>query len=158
MDKARVLDQYDAIIRDEFHRGECTRTHGPRGGERLSVEAWRRNGQTVTWKTRPDEFRVPIKYGMRGYDSITPDNMGEFHLAWHCPLDDVEYRNVRDDGHVIEISKAGGGTLGRRYDGYWDVVIYDRRGGIAMDDKITTGTPKTHAEMEEIAFDFLEGN
>lgn len=25
----------------------------------------RRNGKTVTWATRPNEFRVPVKYGLK---------------------------------------------------------------------------------------------
>ena len=37
----------------------------------------RRNGKTHTWKTRPDEFRIPIKYGFRGHGYITHDNMGD---------------------------------------------------------------------------------
>lgn len=33
--------------------------------------AVRRNGRTRTWKTRPGEFRIPIKFGLRGYGEIT---------------------------------------------------------------------------------------
>lgn len=35
----------------------------------------RRNGRTQTWKTRPSHFRIPIKFGLRGYDAIDHDNM-----------------------------------------------------------------------------------
>ncbi len=31
----------------------------------------RRNGQTKTWKTRPDEYRIPVKAGMRAHGYIT---------------------------------------------------------------------------------------
>lgn len=31
---------------------------------------WRRNGQTQTWVTRPDQYRVPVKYGWHHYGSI----------------------------------------------------------------------------------------
>lgn len=34
---------------------------------------WRRNGRTQTWKTRPDDYRVPVKYGLKSCDAITPD-------------------------------------------------------------------------------------
>lgn len=33
----------------------------------------RTNGATKTWKTRPDHFRMPIKYGFKGYGAITHD-------------------------------------------------------------------------------------
>ena len=33
----------------------------------------RRNGATRKWVTRPDEYRVPIKYGLRGAGGITHD-------------------------------------------------------------------------------------
>jgi len=31
----------------------------------------RRNGATKTWKTRPSEFHVPIKFGLRGTARLT---------------------------------------------------------------------------------------
>lgn len=31
----------------------------------------RRNGETKTWKTRPAEFKIPIKHGMYDYGYIT---------------------------------------------------------------------------------------
>jgi hypothetical protein len=45
----------------------------------------RRNGKTQTWVTRPDEFRVPVKYGLRGYGNITHLNAAEFHIEEECP-------------------------------------------------------------------------
>ena len=41
---------------------------------------WRRNGATKTWKTRPDEFRVPIKYGFRQCYAITHVNAISFFV------------------------------------------------------------------------------
>lgn len=38
---------------------------------------WRRNGATKTWKTRPGEFRIPVKFGLYSYDYITHTN---YHL------------------------------------------------------------------------------
>jgi hypothetical protein len=32
----------------------------------------RRNGKTQLWKTRPQDFRIPIKAGLRAYGEITP--------------------------------------------------------------------------------------
>ena len=31
----------------------------------------RKNGQTKLWKTRPQDFYIPIKFGIRGYGKIT---------------------------------------------------------------------------------------
>jgi hypothetical protein len=157
MEKARRLTRSQAEGADEFHRGECQITHGPRGGITETIEVWRRSGATKTWKRDPDRFRVPIKYGLRQSGYLTPENMDEFHTVRHCPLSDKEYRRVARNGQVIEINKRGGGTLGRKYDGDWDVVIYSRHGEAVLDDVIKTGTPKTHAEVDTLAFEFLDG-
>jgi hypothetical protein len=34
----------------------------------------RRNGKTQLWKTRPDEFRIPVKAGLRATGSVTQDS------------------------------------------------------------------------------------
>src|SRR3990167_6766732 len=39
---------------------------------------WRRNGATKTWKTRPDEFRIPIKHGLYDYGYIDQDKAHQF--------------------------------------------------------------------------------
>lgn len=39
---------------------------------------WRRNGATQTWKTRKDEFRTPIKFGLYGYGQLTHLNADQF--------------------------------------------------------------------------------
>jgi hypothetical protein len=41
----------------------------------VSNGAWwlcRRNGKTKTWKTRPAEWRIPIKYGFQGMGYLWP--------------------------------------------------------------------------------------
>ena len=35
----------------------------------------RRNGMTQLWKTRPGEFRIPVKIGFRSYGQLTHDNL-----------------------------------------------------------------------------------
>jgi len=35
----------------------------------------RRNGKTQTWKTRPNDFRIPIKMGLKSYGAIDHQNM-----------------------------------------------------------------------------------
>lgn len=37
--------------------------------------ATRRNGATKTWKTRPNEFRIPVKAGLRACGYITHQNV-----------------------------------------------------------------------------------
>lgn len=81
-----MITKQQALSANEFHYGPCTRTTGPRGGVTESVERWRRNGATKTWKTRPQEFSVPVKYGMRSYSCIDQGNAREFHTEADCPL------------------------------------------------------------------------
>ena len=53
------------------------------------IERWRVNGAIKLWKTRPEEFRLPIKYGLRSYSYLTDSNAHEFHLASECPYVDI---------------------------------------------------------------------
>jgi hypothetical protein len=36
------------------------------------------NGKTKTWKTRPDEFKIPVKYGMKCCFYITKENANDW--------------------------------------------------------------------------------
>lgn len=47
---------------------------------------YRRNGQTKTWQTRPGDYRMPVKHGMRDYAQITPDNAYTVHTEESCPF------------------------------------------------------------------------
>ncbi len=38
----------------------------------------RRNGKTKRWKSRPDQFRIPVKYGMYEYFYIDNSNAHEW--------------------------------------------------------------------------------
>lgn len=42
-------------------------------------QRWRVNGQVKIWKRDPSRVRVPIKYGLRGYDYLT-----EYSLDLFC--------------------------------------------------------------------------
>jgi len=46
-------------------------------GGRRALEV-RRNGATKTWKTRPGEFKTPVKYGMYEYFYITDKNADDW--------------------------------------------------------------------------------
>ena len=41
----------------------------------------RANGMCKTWKTRPEDFKLPVKYGMYQCFYITPDNAKEWNVA-----------------------------------------------------------------------------
>jgi len=47
-----------------------------------SSQQWRINGKVKTWKTRPNEVRVPIKRGMYEYDYLTHRNMDQFNTEY----------------------------------------------------------------------------
>ncbi len=36
------------------------------------------NGAVKIWKTRPNDFRIPFKYGMYDYGYVTPENMASW--------------------------------------------------------------------------------
>jgi hypothetical protein len=80
------LGRRNAMTAREFHPADaCAQTVaiGPKGGRTMPrhVENWRRNGATQTWKTRPAEFRVPVKYGLRSYGNLTDYDAGRWHTG-----------------------------------------------------------------------------
>ena len=82
-----MITREQALTAREFHEEEaCTRTVGPRGGVTVKQRVWRRNGQTQTWKTRPDDYRIPVKHGLKGYAQIRPEDAHRIHAAEDCPL------------------------------------------------------------------------
>lgn len=86
-----MLTRNQALTCQEFHYegdGPCTRNTGPRGGVTEHIVRVRRNGMTQTWVTRPSEFRIPVKYGIRarGQFSIRETEAGNYHAAEACPL------------------------------------------------------------------------
>lgn len=64
---------------------------------------------------------------------------------WHATLKDNQ-TVVR-----VHVSKVGGGTLGKAYDGTWEYAVILRAVGgwkvIASGTDIETGTPKTHGQV-----------
>lgn len=75
-----------ATIHNEFHYGTCKLTIGERGGKTITIERWRRSGKTQTWKTRPNDFTVPIKYDLRSSSYLTQSNAHDFHIPSDCPI------------------------------------------------------------------------
>ena len=103
-----MVTKAQALTASEFHYGTCTRTVGKRGGVTIRIETWRRNGATQTWVTRPDDFRVPIKFGLKTCSAIYPWNAAEFHTAEDCPLRVVGWNPDEDDnpGDVFPTNDA----------------------------------------------------
>ena len=71
---------------EELHFGSCVRTVGPRGGVKVHRVKVRVAGRCQTWKTRPAEFRLPVKHGLYESGSITEWNAADYHAAADCPL------------------------------------------------------------------------
>lgn len=88
-----VVTKFIALTHREFHysarcvlRAEAL-SAGVKERNLPTIERWRLNGACQVWKTRPKEFRLPVKYGMRDYSAITHLNGDEFHAAADCPWD-----------------------------------------------------------------------
>ncbi len=84
--KAQILAlPYGAELHYTGRHG-CKRVIGPRGGVTETVTRVRPSGACQTWKTRPEDFRLPVKYGMYESAEITHRNASEWHTAADCPL------------------------------------------------------------------------
>lgn len=84
--KQQALDAYHG---QEFHytgNHPCRRHVGPRGRVKESFIRVRVSGNCKTWKTRPDEFRLPVKHGLYEHSAIEDHNADHFHRAEDCPL------------------------------------------------------------------------
>jgi hypothetical protein len=70
-----MITKEQALTAREFHSAHYAKP---------GCMTWRRNGTTKTWKTRPNEFRVPVKFGLYTYNSITQADAHLFHVAEDC--------------------------------------------------------------------------
>lgn len=56
------------------------------------------NGAMKTWKRRPDDFRLPVKHGLRDCFYITPQNVAEWLLVdpteQHREMGRIEKRKI----------------------------------------------------------------
>jgi hypothetical protein len=112
-----TITKHQAVTADEFHYGSCSRSVGPRGGITEHVEHWRRNGATQTWKRRPDDFRIPVKYGLYRYSQIRSDyyDLNKWHVADDCPLLETPVTVTVDNAQFT-------GTVTHVRDNGWPVV------------------------------------
>ena len=84
-----MITKTQALTTQEFHAefpGGCSQKTGPEGGIKVIQEVWRRNGKTQTWKTRPSEWRIPVKHGLYDYGNIRDYDADKFHTTEDCPL------------------------------------------------------------------------
>lgn len=114
------LDRQTAMTATDFHHADdCAQsvTYGPRGGPRFPrTEEWRRNGATQTWVREPLRYRVPVKYGMRSYGSLTESD-GAPYGAWHTGrAADCELGTLRASIKAWEQSTIDARMAARRED------------------------------------------
>jgi hypothetical protein len=102
------LDSSNAQTAHYFHHSDdCAQAVkvGPRGGVTYPrTELWRRNGATQIWKTRPGEFRVPVKYGLRNYGQLVAAD-GAPYGPWHVgTAEDCELGTLRDSIAAVQLT------------------------------------------------------
>lgn len=71
-----MITREQALTLDTFHTPAISMRH---------CYVWRRNGQTQTWKTRPNDYRVPVKFGLYSYDQITQKQAHAYYAPTDCP-------------------------------------------------------------------------
>jgi hypothetical protein len=76
--------------REVIHYGTCKTLVGKKGGLTYKTENWRVDGKAKTWKTRPNEFKIPIKFGLYQHSYLTEHNMMDFHLEENCIREEVK--------------------------------------------------------------------
>lgn len=59
---------------------------------------------------------------------------------------------------MVEVSKTGGGTIGRRYAGTWSYRITQNGKVVAEGEDLRTEMPKTHEEAARIAWGFQDSS
>lgn len=113
-------------------------------------------GQVVS--ARPDVRNEWIRVYFMGGDAYVEDfGPQTLTVERETGEPEFEWRGRPIGTHVmVEISKTGGGTVGRRYDGMWSYRITSNGKTVAEGDDLRTGTPKTHEEAARIAWSFQD--
>jgi hypothetical protein len=68
-------------------------------------------------------------------------------------MEDYEYTAVIE-GLEIFVNKVGGGTLGKSYDGNWEVTVKNGDEFVYDRSLLWTGVSKTHQQAAQYAFDY----
>jgi hypothetical protein len=50
-----------------------------------TCQRWKVSGQPKVWKTRPNEVRVPVKFGLYAHSSVTEYEFNMVHREADCP-------------------------------------------------------------------------
>ena len=64
-----------------------------------SPQRWRVNGKVKLWKTRPDDYRVPLKYGLKTGDYLTPETT---HLLCLTEEEALAYPHGQSDADKVK--------------------------------------------------------
>lgn len=112
---------FDFAAERRLHESERHRDDG-------TCYEWRSNGRIQTWKTRPGQFRWPIKYGMYSTDAVTDRSISEFHWADGCPVDRVsaDWYKARAEGYQPGKLPASSWGLSRRRKPFGPVIRIGR--------------------------------
>ena len=80
-----LKDLSDCTVEDFRH---LTNVLVPDGDRSLR---YRRNGSTILWKRSPLRFRIPLKFGLYGYDNLSDTNIERWTSAGcKAELSDLE--------------------------------------------------------------------
>ena len=74
---------------DEVHHGACRVHIGPRGGKTWFITRLRVGGKLKLWKGIPENFRLPLKYGLGYSYFLDQNNARNFHIPADCPVKDI---------------------------------------------------------------------
>ena len=70
-------------VAKSLRQGQILSMNNNRNADGTCVR-WRVNGAVKTWKTRPNEFKVPVKHGMYDFGYVTQHNYFYFHINGTC--------------------------------------------------------------------------
>lgn len=68
----------------KLHPGMWLHSHKDRVYPRMSGGGFYRirvNGKPKTWKTRPEEIKIPVVFGLKGYFYLTERDIGDFEIG-----------------------------------------------------------------------------
>jgi len=69
-----------ATVTRENNEGKREFYHISKLDSRKEPMKVRRNGATKYWKTRPNEFKIPVKYGLYEYGYIDQNNAAQWTI------------------------------------------------------------------------------
>lgn len=80
---------------DYIHYNGCKVEIGTRGGKKFKVEKYRVASQIKTWATRPNDWMLTVKWGMKpqtyAVGTVGGYNAQDFHLASECEIEELRY-------------------------------------------------------------------